>query len=94
MSVRIQQKSALEAAIEEEKTKPPPAVSNVLATLGTAGTIVVGLSTAVILFLNTRYKVSKPDQYLVRTGLGISDMSISRKAIVWPFQSRTISQFC
>lgn len=37
-------------------------------------------------FLITRYKISKPEQFLVRTGLGIKDMSISRTAIVWPFQ--------
>ena len=54
-----------------------------------AGGIMLGGAALVIgagLFLATRYKVSKPEQFLVRTGLGIKDMSISRTGIVWPFQ--------
>ena len=50
----------------------------------------LGLGTALVigsgLFLAARYKVSKPEQFLVRTGLGIKDMSISRTGIVFPFQ--------
>lgn len=36
--------------------------------------------------LATRYQVCKPNQQLVKTGLGIRDMQISKKGIVWPFQ--------
>ena len=33
-----------------------------------------------------RYKVSRPEQYLVRTGLGIRDMTISKTGFQFPFQ--------
>lgn len=46
-----------------------------LATLGTAG------------LLAFRYKVCNPDQILVRTGLGIKDMSVTKKGLHWPFQN-------
>lgn len=66
---------------------PPAAVekdsnANTITGLAIAG----GLVVASAAFLFSRYKISKPEQYLVRTGLGIKDMSISRTAIVWPFQ--------
>lgn len=32
------------------------------------------------------YKIAGPNQYLVRTGLGITDIAISKKAMVWLFQ--------
>lgn len=32
-----------------------------------------------------RYKISDPDQYIIWTGLGIDDMSISKKGFHWPF---------
>jgi flotillin len=37
-------------------------------------------------FLLTRYKISSANQYLVRTGLGIKDILISKNGIQWPFQ--------
>ncbi|OQR88137.1 hypothetical protein ACHHYP_07523 [Achlya hypogyna] len=33
-----------------------------------------------------RYRVCPPNQYLVRTGLGIKDMAVSRMGVQWPFQ--------
>ncbi len=33
-----------------------------------------------------RYKVAKPSQYLVRTGLGIDGLSITKKGVHWPGQ--------
>lgn len=50
------------------------------------GTIFTGLCTGIGLFLKYRFKVSKADQFLVRTGLGIKDMLISKKGIQYPFQ--------
>lgn len=32
------------------------------------------------------YYVCKPNQFLVRTGLGISDIAVSKSGIRWPFQ--------
>lgn len=32
------------------------------------------------------YKVCKPSQIMVRTGLGIKRMEISNSGFVWPFQ--------
>jgi hypothetical protein len=31
-------------------------------------------------------QVSAPDQYLIRTGLGITDISVSKQGFHWPFQ--------
>jgi flotillin len=33
-----------------------------------------------------RFRVAKPDQFLVRTGIGIKDMLVSKKGIQFPFQ--------
>jgi flotillin len=38
-------------------------------------------------FVNTRYRISKPDEYLVRTGLFIKDMVVSKQGFQWPFQT-------
>jgi hypothetical protein len=48
----------------------------------TFGSIIGGIAT----FCLARYKVSKSNQYLVRTGLGINDVLITKKGIQWPFQ--------
>ena len=37
-------------------------------------------------FCAFRYKVASPDQYLVRTGVGIKDINISKQGFQWPFQ--------
>ena len=53
---------------------------------------VVGATVAGLCFLafaSTRYKVCRPDEYLVKTGIGIGDMQISRKSFVWPGQIGT-----
>lgn len=47
-----------------------------------AGVIGVGAAFAVV-----RYRVSNPDEYLVRTGLFISDMVVSKQGFQWPFQT-------
>jgi hypothetical protein len=39
----------------------------------------VGLGT----FLNLRFKTCAPNQYLVRTGLGIRDMLVSKSGVQW-----------
>uniref|UniRef100_A0A6C0ADD4 Band 7 domain-containing protein n=1 Tax=viral metagenome TaxID=1070528 RepID=A0A6C0ADD4_9ZZZZ len=38
-------------------------------------------------FLMLRYKTSKSNEWLVRTGLGISDIQIGKKFFKWPFQN-------
>src|SRR5581483_9414956 len=43
-------------------------------------------SAGLIAFTVNRYKVSKPDEYLVRTGLGITDIKISKQGWQFPFQ--------
>lgn len=37
-------------------------------------------------FVSSRYHVANPNQYLVRTGLGIQNLSISKQAVQWPLQ--------
>lgn len=38
-------------------------------------------------FALLRYKTSKPNEWLVRTGLGISGIQIGKKFVQWPFQN-------
>jgi len=38
----------------------------------------------------TRYKVASPHQYLIKTGIGIRDMQVSKNAILWPLQKLSI----
>lgn len=56
----------------------------------TAGVSAVGATAAatagVVAFAAYRYKVAPPDQYLVRTGLGIKDIAVSKQGFQWPFQ--------
>lgn len=39
-----------------------------------------------------RYHVCTPSEYLVKTGLGISDMAIERKTMQWPWQEVRTNQ--
>jgi flotillin len=52
------------------------------AIVGVSGTALAGVGALIAV----RYHVCKPEQFLVRTGLGIKDMSIQKHAIQWPFQ--------
>ncbi len=54
---------------------------NDLLKIGTTLTV-IGIGS----YLFSRYKICLPNQYLVKTGLGISDVTISKKGIVYPFQ--------
>jgi flotillin len=38
-------------------------------------------------FAASRYKTSKSNQWLVRTGIAVTDMEISKKFVHWPFQN-------
>jgi flotillin len=49
---------------------------------GVVGAFGLGLGA----FIASRYRICKPNEYLVKTGLGINNMSIHKKTIVWPFQ--------
>jgi flotillin len=40
-------------------------------------------------YMANRYHVSSPYEYLIKTGLGIQDLRISKKALLWPFQRIT-----
>jgi len=51
-----------------------------------AGGLLGGVATVGGFFL-TRYKVSLPHQFLVRTGLGIKNIKVTKKGIQWPFQT-------
>lgn len=53
-----------------------------------AGGALIGLG----FFVSTRVKIAKPSEYIVKTGIGIEKVSISKKTVQWPFQtSKTIS---
>jgi flotillin len=53
-----------------------------------AGAMITGLSVAsgFIYSLTYRYKIAKPDEYLVRTGLFINDIRVDKKGYLFPFQ--------
>ncbi|MCJ7445913.1 MAG: SPFH domain-containing protein, partial [Methanotrichaceae archaeon] len=57
----------------------PVVASTVAASAATVG--------GLIYFTLERYRVSQADQYLIRTGLGIHDISVSKQGYQWPFQS-------
>lgn len=38
-------------------------------------------------FAAYRYRISQPDEYLVRTGLAIKDIKVSKQGFQWPFQT-------
>lgn len=50
--------------------------------LGITGSIIGSAS----IFLIARFKIAKPNQYLIRTGLGISDIRVSKTGFQWPLQ--------
>lgn len=50
------------------------------------GISLLGLS-ALTTFGMFRYRVAKPHQYLVRTGLGIHDIIVAKQGFQWPFQT-------
>ncbi len=54
--------------------------------IGSMGLVSIGLLTLIGIVSN-RYKVSNPDQYLVRTGLFIKDVNVSKQGFQWPFQT-------
>src|SRR5258708_22991310 len=68
----------------KREVKSEPTVRQMVsAGLATAGLFGVG-------FLMSRYTVCRPNQYIVKTGLGISNMSVHKKTIVYPFQKCTM----
>ncbi|KAG2386831.1 hypothetical protein C9374_001866 [Naegleria lovaniensis] len=55
-----------------------------------ASTIIIGsIGLAILGFAITRYKVCAPNEYLVRTGLGIKNIVVSKKGVIWPGQKGT-----
>lgn len=71
----------LQAGIKKQNfSAVSEALQTVAPVVGAAFTTIVGG------FAVLRYKVSKPDQYIVKTGLGVKDIDISKKTIQWPFQ--------
>jgi flotillin len=64
--------------IEETQEKLTP--KNIL--IGTT----IGTSALVAIFCALRYRTSLSNQWLVRTGLFIKDMEITKKCVQWPFQ--------
>lgn len=60
----------------------------VYSTGGIAAVGLIGLGA----FASVRYRVAKPSQFIVRTGMFIDNVAINKKAFQWPFQTaKTIS---
>lgn len=53
----------------------------------TVTAVALGLPLALAAYAAMFYRVSKPNEYLVRTGLGIRDISVSKKGVQWPLQT-------
>jgi len=53
--------------------------------LGGAATLAVVVAGSAS-FLVSRFHIAKSHEYLVRTGLGIQQLNVAKKAIQWPFQ--------
>jgi hypothetical protein len=47
----------------------------------------LGVMAGAGLFVAARYRVASPNERLIRTGLGIKGINITRKCIHWPFQT-------
>lgn len=47
----------------------------------------VGLGLGISAFALLRYKTSRSNEWLVRTGLGVPDIQIGKKFVKWPFQN-------
>lgn len=67
-------------------TQQKPEIDFKTIAYSTAGLTAVGVGA----FIAKRYHVCKPEQFMVRTGLGIKDMAISKHGIQWPFQQFTM----
>jgi flotillin len=52
-----------------------------------AGALVVG---GIGFWISRRVVISSPSQFVVKTGLAISDLTISRTAVQWPFQKAAL----
>ena len=50
-------------------------------------TIVGGSLCMALLSATARYRISNPDQYLIKTGLGIRDIWVGKQGLQWPFQT-------
>ena len=47
----------------------------------------VTLGAGLLAFAASRYRTSHSNQWLVRTGIGVTDMEIAKKFVHWPFQN-------
>lgn len=56
----------------------------------TPGVVGATVAASSALYAAGSYVACKPNQYLVRTGLGIPDVMVTKKGICWPFQSSMI----
>lgn len=66
-------------------TPYPPEVVNAALSMGSLAIGAVG-ATALGKEIINRYKVAGPDEMIIRTGLFIDDIAVSKRAFVWPFQ--------
>ena len=55
---------------------------------------IVGFAACTALFFNARYKIAGPDQYLIRTGLFINDIDVSKQGLQLPFQKYQFISMC
>jgi hypothetical protein len=71
-----------------DRVNPSTGLKESNATLyASAGLVVAGGAAAFAAFIMVRYKVSGPNEVLVRTGMFIEGIDIRKKAIQWPFQT-------
>jgi flotillin len=69
--------------------KPDSRNFSIMSAGGITSSVTLTILAGATAFAINRYHVSEPDEYVVRTGLGIPDMVISKTGIQWPFQNCT-----
>jgi len=67
-------------------SSPPPSPLPTLSLAQKVGVGALVVSGCAVGFIATRYHIAKPHQYLVKTGLGIKQLSISKTTVRWPLQ--------
>jgi hypothetical protein len=56
------------------------------ATAWAAGACAVAGAGATGYWIMSRVHIAKPNQFIIKTGIGIDDVDISKKTVQWPFQ--------
>lgn len=79
---------AIARAIAAKSGAPQFSTLDILQTIVTNPLTITAATTtaATAYYAMTNYKIGRPGEYIVKTGLGIKDMTVDRQTMRWPFQ--------